>query len=138
MIEISNELIIIKSVDTLQKRSKIRPAGSSGQSYEVTIPKEVVLREARRVGIGSQEITSKLFALWHYNSFRGLYLELLDSSKQDEGHLHSIQRKAKSDRLPPATSSEVCANPVHTRFFEYPLNALLRCVQSEQRDSGVR
>jgi len=69
----------------LEKRVKIRATGANGKSFEVTVPREVVLREARRLGIPPTEAARKLRAVWRYNDFQGLHMELIYDEKSAEG-----------------------------------------------------
>ncbi len=57
------------------KKYKLRTAGAQGATIEITLPKEAVEREARRLGISEEEAAEKLVGVWRYNSFRGLHLD---------------------------------------------------------------
>jgi hypothetical protein len=70
-------MITIDPRNALQKRVKIRATGADGRSFEVTIPREVVMREARKLRIPPEEVAKKLRAVWHYDHFKGLHLELI-------------------------------------------------------------
>jgi len=68
MSEISkSELIDDKNV--IMKKYKLRRAGAQGATIEITIPKEAVEREARRLGVGEQEAVEALLGVWKYDSF---------------------------------------------------------------------
>lgn len=58
----------------LIKKYAIRQTGREGRSLEITIPKEVFEREARRLGYTVEEALKKLEAVWRYNGFHGLHL----------------------------------------------------------------
>ena len=66
--------IELDTTKVLMKKYKLRRAGSQGATIEITLPKEVVEREARRLGIPEEEAAAKLVGVWKYNSFHGLYL----------------------------------------------------------------
>jgi len=58
----------------LIKRYKLRKATSSGSTVEVSIPKIVLDREMRRLGLFLDEDIKKIEAVWRFDSFEGLYL----------------------------------------------------------------
>lgn len=55
--------------EVIIKRYKIRMTGSQGRSIETTVPREVLAREARRLGLTVEEAVEKLEEVWRYNSF---------------------------------------------------------------------
>lgn len=64
----------MKDQDVIKKTYKLRRTGDKGSTIEVSIPREVFEREARRQGLTAEEALEKLVAVWRYNSFRGLHL----------------------------------------------------------------
>jgi len=58
----------------IKKRYKVRLAGSQGSTMEITLPKEAVEREARRLGISEKDV-EKLVGVWRFNEFQGLHLD---------------------------------------------------------------
>jgi len=66
----------LKDKRLLIKRYKIRAQGWKGRSIVTTIPREVIEREARRLGMDVEEAIKNLEAVWRYNFFQGLYLTL--------------------------------------------------------------
>jgi len=70
--------------DVIVKRYKVRRAGNRGATIEVTVPKAVVEREARRLGIDEGAVAEKLVAVWRYGSFLGLHLSFeVEEEKHD-------------------------------------------------------
>jgi hypothetical protein len=69
------ETISIDDKKAIMKRYKLRTAGNRDATIEITLPKEAVEREARRLGISEEEAVEKLVGVWRYNSFRGLHLD---------------------------------------------------------------
>jgi hypothetical protein len=69
------ETFAIDDKKAIVKRYKLRTAGAQGATIEITLPKEAVEREARRLGIGEQEASERLIGVWRYNNFRGLHLD---------------------------------------------------------------
>lgn len=68
------QMIQIDEKKVLKKKYKLRRTGSNESTIEITIPKEVVERAARKYGISRAEATQKLLGVWAYNSFEGLLL----------------------------------------------------------------
>lgn len=60
--------------EVITKKYKLRTAGAQNATIEITLPKDAVEREARRLGISEEEAAEKLVGVWRYNSFRGLHL----------------------------------------------------------------
>ncbi|GAG22946.1 unnamed protein product [marine sediment metagenome] len=55
-------------------RYKLRRATSSGSTVEVSIPKIVLDRAMRRLGLFLDKDIKKIAAVWRFDSFEGLYL----------------------------------------------------------------
>jgi hypothetical protein len=66
--------ICIDDKNILKKSYKLRPTGKSGSTIETSIPREVFERDARRLGLTTEEALEKLVAVWRFNSFHGLHL----------------------------------------------------------------
>ena len=80
-----NEIIQIDDKKVIMKRYKLRRAGAQKATIEITLPKEAVEREARRLGISEEEAAEKLLGIWKYNEFQGLHLSFeLVEEKGDE------------------------------------------------------
>lgn len=75
--------IFVDDKEVITKKYKLRTAGAQNATIEITLPKEAVEREARRLGISEEEAVEKLIGVWRYNSFHGLHLvfELKGASK---------------------------------------------------------
>jgi hypothetical protein len=56
------------------KKYRVRTTGKQGSTLETSIPREAFEREARRLGLHSNEALKKLVAVWRFNSFHGLHL----------------------------------------------------------------
>jgi len=69
-----NETITLNDEKVIMRRYKIRSVGNQNASIEITIPKEVFEREARRIGMTAQEALTQLIAVWRFNGFKGLHL----------------------------------------------------------------
>lgn len=69
-----NETIQIDDKKVIIKRYRLRRTGARRATIEITLPKEVVEREARRLGISEEKAAEKLLGVWKYNAFHGLHL----------------------------------------------------------------
>ena len=69
---LSKKTIVFDTRNIYMKRYKVRKAG--GSSFEATIPPGAYEREARRRGLTPEEFMERYAAVWHYDSFDGLYL----------------------------------------------------------------
>lgn len=58
----------------IMKRYKLRRVGARKATIQITLPREVVEREARRLGINEEEAVEKLRGVWKYNNFQGVHL----------------------------------------------------------------
>ena len=67
--------------DVLRKRYLLRRTGTSGHSFEVTIPKEVVEREARLLGISVEQVDREAEIEWRYDDFPGLHMVLVPKTQ---------------------------------------------------------
>ena len=70
-----SEFIPFDDKKVIKKKYKVRLAGGQGSTMEITLPKEAVEREARRLGISEREAVEKLVGVWRFNEFRGLHLD---------------------------------------------------------------
>ena len=68
------ETIQIDDKKVIMKKYRLRRAGAQKATIEITLPKEVVEREARRLGISEENAAEKLLGVWKYNEFRGIHL----------------------------------------------------------------
>jgi len=75
------ETIQIDDKKVIMKKYKLRRAGAQKATIEITIPREAVEREARRLGISEKEAVGKLLGVWRYNSFQGLHLDFEPTKK---------------------------------------------------------
>lgn len=66
--------ITLDDKEVITKKYKLRTAGDQGATIEITLPKEAVEREARRLGVSEESAVEKLIGVWRYNSFKGLHL----------------------------------------------------------------
>jgi len=68
--------------NSLKRKYKFRFAKPPDKNVvEVTIPKEVLEREARKRGISLEDFVRKYEAEWNFNSFHGLYLTFVEKGK---------------------------------------------------------
>ena len=77
-----NETILIDDRKVIMKKYKLRRAGAQKATIEITLPKEAVEREARRLGISEEEAAEKLLGVWKYNDFRGIHLSFEPIKKE--------------------------------------------------------
>lgn len=83
----SQVIIRLDDPNLLSKKYRLRKTGAYGGSTEVTMPQEVVDREARRLGLSRDEALDVLRAVWKYGNFRGIYLvfEEIEKSGEEDG-----------------------------------------------------
>lgn len=79
-----NETISIDDKKVIMKRYKLRRAGAQRATIEITLPKEAVEREARRLSVTEEEAVEKLIGVWKYNEFHGLHLSFEPTKKETE------------------------------------------------------
>ena len=85
--------IRMEKADRLTKTYLVRKTGREGRSLEITIPREVFDREARRLGMEPDDAVSKLNAVWSYNCFEGLYLSFHPKkARKDLSHPASAKK----------------------------------------------
>lgn len=60
------------TIDAYRKTYKMRAVGSGGQTIEVSMPPEVIKREATKRGLTIQEFIDQYRAIAHYNNFDGV------------------------------------------------------------------
>lgn len=76
MIElVETEATSLTDGEVILKRYKLHRTGAQKATIEITLPKDAVEREGRRLGITEEEAAEKLIGIWRYNSFRGLHLD---------------------------------------------------------------
>lgn len=78
------ETINIDDTKAIVKKYKLRNAGAQNATIEITLPKQAVEREARRLGVSEEEAVEKLTGVWRYNSFRGLHLDFEVKTRDQE------------------------------------------------------
>lgn len=66
--------IVLDDKEVITRKYKLRTAGAQNATIEITLPKDAVEREARRLGVSEEEAVKKLVGVWRYNSFQGLHL----------------------------------------------------------------
>lgn len=66
-----------REITPLRGPYKIRFATPEEESMEVTVPKEVIEREARKRGISLDEFMKKYRARWFVNQFEGSFLKFV-------------------------------------------------------------
>lgn len=59
--------------DTFQKIYKMRMVGEDGQNIVVSIPPEVLEREARKRGLAIKEFVEQFRVIAQFNSFEGVH-----------------------------------------------------------------
>ena len=76
-----NETIQIDDKKVIMKKYRLRREGARRATIAITLPREVVEREARRLGISEDKTTEKLLGVWKYNEFHGLHLSFEPTEK---------------------------------------------------------
>jgi hypothetical protein len=76
--------------DALRKQYQIRMPVEGRKSFIVTMPYEVVEREARRQGLKLEEFLEKYQVVAHYDNFEGVlytFEEVPEETKKEEAQL---------------------------------------------------
>jgi len=77
VVVMSNDIIKIPSpeelTDTYTKTFKMQCTGADGETIRVSVPREIVKREAKRHKISIRDFIKKFRVEWRYNSFPGFY-----------------------------------------------------------------
>ena len=68
----------------LKKQYNIRSASPSSISYEITLPKIAIEREAARMGMTVEEYSENFDGLWSFNSFQGLHLDFIEKNEVEK------------------------------------------------------
>lgn len=63
--------------DTYQKVYKMRRVGDEGQNVVVSVPPEVIEREARRQGLTTKDFVEKFRVVAEFNGFEGVHYSFL-------------------------------------------------------------
>ena len=79
----SQVVISLGDPDLFVKSYKLRKTGAGGKSIEITLPQEVFRREMRRLGLSKDEALKMLTAVWHYGTFKGIYLSFEEAEEDD-------------------------------------------------------
>ena len=69
--------IVVENKGALRRRYRLRRTGRRWLSWETTIPREVIEREARRLGIPLTEFEKRFEVEWLFDNFAGLHLVLV-------------------------------------------------------------
>jgi len=62
-----------RTTDTYTRIYKLRTAGDAGRTIEVSMPRDVIEREARKRGITVGEFIQRFRAIAHFNDFDGVF-----------------------------------------------------------------
>ena len=73
---------IIIPEDAYKRYYKIRATGREGLSFETTIPREVIVKEAEKQDMSLDDFVDNFVALWRYNDFRGMHFEFVKALKR--------------------------------------------------------
>jgi hypothetical protein len=73
---------IVVDERALRKRYAIRRISPTSLSWETTIPREVVEREARLLGIPLEKVETRLEVEWRFNDFKGLHMVLVPKGRR--------------------------------------------------------
>jgi hypothetical protein len=72
------EIIAITPSDAYSKVFRMRTVGREGKTVEATIPREVVMREARKRGLSLQEFLDRFRVEWLYDDFGGAFARFIE------------------------------------------------------------
>lgn len=59
--------------DSYIKTFRMQATGADGQTIRVSVPRDVVRKEARKLGLSIEDFLKKYRIEWRYNSFAGAY-----------------------------------------------------------------
>ena len=76
-----NKIYTIDLTNALARRYSLRQARGSGDFWEITVPKEVVKREARRLDISVQELKAKFELECLFDDFQGLHYRFVEKEE---------------------------------------------------------
>ena len=62
-----------KLEDTYIKTFRMQATGADGETIRVSVPRDVVRKEARKFGLSIKQFLKKYRIEWRYNSFAGAY-----------------------------------------------------------------
>ena len=78
------KLVKLDDKEVIMKKYALCRVGARRSTIKITLPTEVVEREARRLGISEEEAVEKLLGVWKYNSFDGLHLSFVEKEPKKE------------------------------------------------------
>lgn len=67
------KLPTVETDDTYKKRYKMRSQGQGGLNTVVSLPREVIEREANKRGVSIDIFIARYRAVAHYNNFDGIF-----------------------------------------------------------------
>ena len=59
--------------DSYTRTYKLRTTGNKDGTFEVSVPRDVVLRQARKAGLTPEEFLNQYRAVAHFDAFDGLF-----------------------------------------------------------------
>ena len=62
-----------KPKDAYTRTYKLRTTGQRDRTFEVSVPRDVILRQARRAGVTPDEFLEQYRAVAHFDDFEGVY-----------------------------------------------------------------
>lgn len=89
------EKIIVSKKNSLRKRYKLRKTGKQWLSWETTIPREVIEREAVKAGISISDFQKWFEAEWLFDNFDGLHLIFVPKKVVDYQQTSQTAQKTK-------------------------------------------
>lgn len=72
------KIISITPDDAYSKIFKMRAVGKDGQTVEATIPREIVMREARKRGLTLEQFLAQFRVEWLYDDFGGAFARFVE------------------------------------------------------------
>jgi len=73
-------------IDAYIKTYIMRTSGKRSRTIEVTVPRDVIVRQARRVGLSIDEYLKQYRAVAHYNDFDGVYYRFEKHKGDKDGY----------------------------------------------------
>lgn len=74
-----------KLEDTYTKTFRMQATGADGKTIRISIPREVVRKEAKKHSLTIKQFLREYRIEWRYNSFAGAYMLFVPTEKVPEG-----------------------------------------------------
>ena len=78
---------LLKETDAYIKVFRMQATGADGETVRVSVPREVVEKEARRRGMEIKEFAKKFRIQWLFNSIEGAWAKFIPIEEPNEPNL---------------------------------------------------